>query len=97
MDVDTLIAEHAGPIEKPTYESVGNKPNRRMSRKVGGQVELMMSEIAPGLFVGWDTCLTCHRHVSQCQCTGGPTEPAHAVRWRKENEATRLAKFNPGF
>lgn len=55
----------------------------------------LVSEIEDGIFVAWDICAGCLKHVTMCRC-GTPKEPKYITEWRK-NRFDRSIKdrFSP--
>lgn len=73
-----------------TYTTTeGTTPNpeeqhmaRTIERSEHGELYAMLAEIGDGIFVAWDTCFSCHEHVTQCSCKSGPVEPPYIKQWR---------------
>lgn len=86
---DTVTTHQEGTTmtDKVTYDSAGETPARTLTQRTNGQTTLMMSEIGPGVFVGWDHCNSCAEGVADCECPGGPTEREFVTRWREERLA----------
>lgn len=85
-NIDAAIEKRTGPLNRPAYETTGDSPARTVTQRVNAGLTAMFSEIAPNLFVGWDMCSACTKHVGQCRCLGGPKEAAYIARWREERD-----------
>lgn len=70
------------------YETAGELPNRVLTQRTNGEITLMMTEIGPCTFVGWDRCTRCSSHIRDCTCPGGPVEREIISRWRQERLAS---------
>lgn len=48
---------------------------------------VMVTEFPDGVVIGWDHCSECNRHVTKCECKGGPKELRVFEKWRNGDKA----------
>lgn len=80
-------------VPKTEYETAGVEPLRVITKREDAAVVVMMTEIGPGVFVGWDRCNGCGAHVAECACAGGPKEADYVKRWREERQTAAARTF----
>lgn len=86
-----------------TYETISGTPPdaveahepRTIRQLRNNSLTQMMSEIDDCLFAAWAECRKCKKHVANCTCTGGPTEPEYITRWRQERFASGITNRLP--
>lgn len=108
MSTESDIFE-GGPVPKHTYETVAgtepvahaaHEPRTLVGTTTTGDVKAlkMMTEIGDGVFVAWDTCKRCGKHISHCACPDGPQEPHYMQAWRdKRFERSLDARPEPSY